>query len=130
MRNLKSVSMLLASLMLLPVTAASAFTLETAVTCKEPIVWIQTGLDGSTPRVTIQCLGGSSVPGIVYFAWPMRTATDETLALLIERTVAGLVLEHGINATLTLYSELSNTSGNAWGCGSANCRILGQLIGY
>ena len=33
-------------------------------------------------------------------------------------------------ASITLYSDLSNTSGNNWGCGSANCRILDQVWGY
>jgi hypothetical protein len=40
------------------------------------------------------------------------------------------VLVHGSGASIKLYSDPANLSGASWGCGTGNCRILDQLLGY
>ncbi len=99
---------------------------DTTVTCNFPQVQTNSGQDGTAPRVTIVCTGGSSVPNIIAFAVEIKTNT--TVAELVERITAGWVLE-GFGSQISISSNLSDTSGNAWGCGSANCRKLDYVTG-
>ncbi len=119
---------LLLGALLLPFAVKSASATETTVSCKAPAVQVATGADSTSARVTVQCTGGSSAGNITFFAWQIKA--NATAALMIERAVAGFVLEDGTGATITIISDLSNTSGNAWGCGSANCRIISYVDGY
>jgi hypothetical protein len=101
---------------------------DTEVTCKSPevVLWA-TGFNGfgsSNAQVTVICTGGSSVPGIRGFAY--RISDNPTFASQIATVVGLYELAHP-GAPITLYSDLSNLTGNDWGCGSANCRILDQL---
>ncbi len=102
---------------------------ETAVTCTAPVVIAWATGAGPTPKpnVVIDCTGGSSA-GFQFFAY--RYDANPNFANSIPALVGFYVLEHGPGASITLSSDLSNTSGNNWGCGSANCRILDQVWGY
>ena len=113
-----------------------SFATDTAVTCKAPqvtctapqvLVWY-TGT-GSTvnPQVTIDCTGGSSA-GFQYYAFLIKD--NPTLASMIPVLVGNAVLVGGTETTITILSNLSNTSGAAWGCGASNCRIIDQVYGY
>lgn len=109
---------------------------DTKVECTAPMVVVWATGGGVTPRpqVTIFCTGGSSVPGIVGFAYPLAPPPNfnfnANFANSIPTVVGLFVREFGSGATITLYSDLSITSGNNWGCGASNCRILDQVIGY
>jgi len=102
---------------------------DTAVTCYAPVVAVWATGGGPTPaaNVFIDCTGGSSV-GFEFFAY--RIGANPTVATMIPTLVGSWVQQHGPSAPITLYSDLSNTSGNNWGCGSSNCRILDILRGY
>ena len=108
---------------------------DTEVTCHAPVVvvWATGGGPFPRPQVTIDCTGGSSA-GIQFFAYPLAAAPglsfNANFANSIPVLVGNLVLVHGPGTDITLTSDLSNTSGNNWGCGSANCRILDQVFGY
>ena len=108
---------------------------DTQVTCTAPIVLVWATGGGSTPRpqVTIDCTGGSSA-GFEFFAYPLAPApglsVNANFANSIPTLVGFYLLEHGPGASITLASDLSNTSGNNWGCGASNCRILDQVWGY
>ena len=84
---------------------------------------------GVTPaaQVTIDCTGGSSV-GIRFFAY--RIKDNPTVANQIATLVGFYVLENGRGSSITIFSDLSNLSGNNWGCGASNCRIIDQVYGY
>ena len=107
----------------------NSFAADTAVTCTAPqvLVWY-TGV-GSTanPQVTIDCTGGSSA-GFEYYAFLIKD--NVTMASMIPVLVGNAVLVGGTGTTITIYSNLSNTSGAAWGCGADNCRIIDQVYGY
>ena len=105
-----------------------SFATDTAVTCNAPQVQLSAGRDGTKPRVTIVCSAGSSEGSIIYFA--AEISANATVAAAIPGMVQGWVLVHGSSSTITLYSNLSDTSGVAWGCGAANCRILDQFLAY
>lgn len=101
---------------------------DTTVSCVDPQFYLTAGHGNATqPRFEIDCPGGSNV-GIKIFSFLI--SSNPTLALLFERAAAGWVLENGTHSTILLGSNLADTSGNAWGCGAANCRILDGLIGY
>jgi len=102
---------------------------DTRVTCTAPVVIAWATGAGSTPKpnVVIDCTGGSSA-GFQFFAF--RYDVNPNFANSIPALVGFYVLEHGAGASITLLSDLSNTSGNNWGCGSGNCRILDQVWGY
>ena len=107
-----------------------SFAADTAVTCTAPqvAVWY-TGVGSSAnPQVTIDCTGGSSEAGIEFFAFLIKD--NVTLANMIPVLVGNAVLVGGTGTSITIYSNLSNTSGAAWGCGASNCRILDQVYGY
>ena len=102
---------------------------DTEVTCTAPVVIAWATGAGVTPaaQVTIYCTGGSSV-GIPFFAY--RIKNNPTVANQIATLVGFYVLEHGPGASITISSDLSNTTGNNWGCGASNCRIIDQVWGY
>jgi hypothetical protein len=102
---------------------------DTRVTCTAPVVIAWATGAGPTPKpnVIINCTGGSSA-GFQFFAY--RYDVNPNFANSIPALVGFYVLEHGAGASITLLSDLSNTSGNNWGCGGANCRILDQVWGY
>lgn len=101
---------------------------ETEVTCAAPVVVLSTGRDGTQPRVTVVCTGGSSEAGIIYFAYEI--SANPNVANMIPTLVASWVLEHGTNSSIKFSSNLNDVSGAAWGCGAANCRIIDYLEGY
>jgi hypothetical protein len=103
-----------------------SFATDTQVTCNAPQV--QLGRDGTKPRITVFCSGGSSVSGIDYFT--AEISANPTVAAAITALVGNWVTVHGPASSITIYSNLSDTSGVAWGCGAANCRILDYLLGY
>jgi hypothetical protein len=110
------------------VAPQKSFAADTAVTCKAPQVQLSAGRDGTKPRITIYCSGGSSEGAIIYFA--SEISANPTVAAAIPGMVQGLVLVHGSTSTITIYSNLRDGSGAAWGCGFDNCRILDQLLAY
>jgi hypothetical protein len=103
---------------------------ETQIACLEPSTQVSTGLDGLEPRFTIQCLS-TNVRNITYFAYKISQspATAQMLQtqvnFFIERSLAAGLSPN--NVMLILYTDLSNESGNSWGCGAANCRIIDYL---
>ncbi len=105
-----------------------SFATDTAVTCTAPQVELSAGRDGTKPRVTIYCSGGSSEGAIVYFA--SEISANGTVAAAIPAVVGDWVKVNGKASSITIYSDLSDSSGPAWGCGFDNCRILDQLLGY
>ncbi|MFZ0478092.1 MAG: hypothetical protein WAL71_02995 [Terriglobales bacterium] len=105
-----------------------SFASDTEVTCNAPQVQLSAGKDGTKPRVTIVCSGGSSEGAIIYFA--AEISANATVAAAIPGMVQGWVLVNGPSSAIKIYSNLSDTSGVAWGCGAANCRILDQLLAY
>jgi hypothetical protein len=105
-----------------------SFATDTVVTCKGPQVQLAAGRDGTKPRVTIYCSLGSSVTGIDYFA--AEISANSAVAAAIPGLVASWVLENGKGSSITINSDLSDTSGAAWGCGADNCRIIDYLLGY
>jgi len=104
--------------------AAPAMAADTAVSCSAPVAYVITG---SEANYTIVCTGGSSAGAITNFSYEIKTNT--TVAQLLAQVVASSAIATGDGA-ITIYSDLSNTAGIAWGCGSANCRVIDQLVGY
>lgn len=99
---------------------------ETQVTCTTPILTVNSGQDGTSPRLTVQCRGGSTASPITFFAYQISANT--TVALLLERAYADAVAQHkGALSTIVISSNLSDTSGAAWGCGASNCRIIDYI---
>jgi len=105
-----------------------SFAADTQVTCFSPQVQLSAGRDGTKPRVTIYCSGGSSEGGIVFFA--SEISANSNVADSIPTLVANFVLINGTGAPITLWSNLSDLTGPAIGCGASNCRILDQVLGY
>jgi hypothetical protein len=120
--NLMGAKLALAGGAFLAITAAPAKAADTLVTCDTPIATVNTGQDGTPPRFTIQCTGGSSAGPIVFFAYKIET--NPNVAQLLSRAFETFVLQHARGSAVTLSSNLSDTSGAAWGCGAGNCRIL------
>ena len=102
---------------------------ETQVGCFDPSSQVSTGLDGTAPRFTIECYTASTGK-IVYFAY--RISDNPAVAQMLQHSsmflskwsASGLSAN---NIDLILYTDLSNESGNSWGCGAANCRIIDYL---
>jgi hypothetical protein len=109
------------------VVPQKSFATDTQVTCRTPQVQLAAGRDGTNPRVTIYCAGGSSV-GFNYFA--AEISANATVAAAIPALVGDWVMVNGRASSITIYSDLSDTSGGAWGCGVYNCRIIDYLVGY
>ena len=109
---------------LLPFIATAAHAQDTAVTCSGPVLQVNTGVDGEQPRFTIRCSGGSSAGAITYFAY--RLSSSKTLPQLLASAFETYELQHG-TGSIAISSNLNDTSGNAWGCGAGNCRIIDYL---
>jgi hypothetical protein len=80
-----------------------------------------------TPNYTIVCTGGSSAGDITHFSY--KVAANVNVVQLLSRSAG----DHAVGTNdgpITIYSNLSDTSGSAWGCGTGNCRIIDQLVGY
>jgi hypothetical protein len=105
-----------------------AFAADTAVTCNSPQVQLAAGRDGTKPRATIYCAGGSSEAGIVYFA--VENSVNPALAAALPTLVGDWVIAKGATSSITISSDLSDVSGVAWGCGASNCRIIDYVVGY
>ena len=106
-------------------SAAPAKATDTAVTCNKPVAWVITGAEQALPNFTIWCSGGSSVGNIVYFSY--EVAKNSTVSQLLAN-VTGLHAIQTSDGPITIYSNLNDLSGSAWGCGTANCRIIDQLV--
>jgi hypothetical protein len=117
----------IASIMCL-VGPQKSFAADTGVTCNAPVVQLAAGRDDTKPRMTVYCSGGSSEGSIVYFA--SEISANATVAASIPTLVQGWVLTNGSSSSITIYSNLSDTTGAAWGCGASNCRIIDYLLGY
>ncbi len=98
---------------------------DTAVTCRQPFATVNTGQDGTPPRFTIHCDGGSSAGNITFFAF--QISTNPTVAQLLSQAFETYITRFAGSApgkAIGLSSNLSDTSGNAWGCGAGNCQII------
>jgi len=94
---------------------------------QETVAWVITGAEEALPNFTIWCSGGSSVGNIVYFSY--EVAKNPTVSQLL----ASVTATHAIQTSdgpMTIYSNLNDLSGSAWGCGTANCRIIDQLAAH
>lgn len=126
----KSISALLGAIsvsLLATFFAPASFAAPTTVLCVSPLLEVTTGADGTAPRVTINCSGGSSAPGIPYFAF--QISTNPAVAALLQQVIGPFLLLRGVTAQLQIVTDLSDTSGNAWGCSAANCRVIYALYG-
>jgi hypothetical protein len=84
-------------------------------------------ITGSEANYTIVCTGGSSAGSITNFSHKITTNDNVVLQLA---QAAGSHAISTADGSITIYSNLKDTSGTAWGCGENNCRIIGQLVGY
>ena len=102
---------------------------ETLVTCNSPVAWLSAlNKPGNNPMEVVYCSAGSSLPGISFFAY--RISDNPDVAIAIPTLVGNWVLVHGSGSSIKLYTDPTNLSGGAWGCGTGNCRVLDQLLGY
>ncbi len=95
----------------------------TKVTCVAPVAEVATG-ESIAPleaRFTVVCKGGSTAGNITYFAF--RIADNPAVAPLLAAQLKPNM------KSIDVISDLSDTSGNSWGCGGANCRIIAYLYG-
>jgi hypothetical protein len=110
--------------------APSAKAADTTVICKGPVLTVNTGKgDGTQPRFTIHCFGGSSVAGITFFAYLI--STNPTVAQLLGQAFEAYMVRHSSSdpgVAVPIASNLSDVSGDAWGCGAGNCRIIDYLV--
>jgi hypothetical protein len=107
--------------------APASFAALTTVLCVSPQVQITTGLDGTAPRITINCSGGSSAAGIPYFAF--RISDNPAIAASIPPAIGAYLSIYGATAKLQIVTDLADTSGDAWGCSATNCRRIYGLNG-
>ena len=127
-KNLTAAMLALAAGTFLTFAAAPAKAADTVVTCKGPFAEVNTGQDGTSPRFTIHCTGGSSAGSVTFFAYEI--STNGTIAQLLSQafeTYAVRYSQTSPGAAVTISSDLSDTSGAAWGCGADNCRIIDYL---
>jgi hypothetical protein len=108
-------------------SAAPAKAADTAVTCDKPVPIVITGVEQALPNFTIWCSGGSSAGHIVYFSY--EVAKNATVSQLLAIVTSNHASE-AHDGPITIYSNLSDLSGSAWGCGTANCRIIDQLFAH
>ena len=94
---------------------------------QETVAWVITGAEEALPNFTIWCSGGSSVGNIVYFSY--EVAKNATVSQLLANVTGNHAIQTN-DGPITIYSNLSDLSGVAWGCGTANCRIIDQLAAY
>ena len=109
------------------VVAGTAARADSTVKCTTPQIEVNSGTDGTQPRMTLHCLGGSSAAGINYFA--VEISANPTVAQMIQQVYQSYLLEHKTAGYVTLSSDLTDLSGNAWGCSENNCRVLDFAIG-
>ena len=107
--------------------APASFAAQTTVVCVSPQVSVTTGLDGTASRIIINCSGGSSAAGIPFFA--MRFSDNPTVASLIPTAIGSYLLVYGATAKIQILTDLSDTSGDAWGCSATNCRRIYNILG-
>jgi hypothetical protein len=107
--------------------APASFAAPITVLCASPQVTITTGLDGTAPRIIINCSGGSSAAGIPFFAF--RISDNPTAASLLPPAIGSYLLIYGATAKLQIQTDLSDTSGDAWGCSATNCRRIYNVQG-
>jgi hypothetical protein len=107
--------------------APASFAQMTTVLCVSPQVQITTGLDGTAARIVINCSGGSSAAGIPFFAF--RISDDPTVVAFLPPAIGSYVLLYGAMAKLQILTDLSDTSGDAWGCSATNCRRIYSVQG-
>jgi hypothetical protein len=110
--------------------APAAKAADTTVICKGPVATVNTGKgDGTPPRFTIHCSGGSSAGSITFFAYEI--AVNPTVALLLSQAFETYITRYSSanpGVAVPIASNLSDTSGDAWGCGAGNCRIIDYLV--
>ncbi len=124
--KLRDAMLALAGGALLAVAAAPAEAADTTVSCATPFAEVNTGQDGTSPRFTIHCIGGSTAGSITFFAY--QISTNPTVAqLLLQAFTTFEAKTSPPPGTIPISSDLSDTSGVAWGCGAANCRIIDYL---
>lgn len=111
-----------------PPFAPAAAGTYTDVTCKDPVSYVSTGLDGFAARWELHCNGGSTAPNISNFSF--RVDDNPNVAQLLEHVFGDFVLSGGAPKAIVVKTDLGDTSGNAWGCGGANCRIIHGLHGF
>ena len=122
--NLKGTMLGLAASALMTMAATPAKSADTLVTCKTPFADVNTGQDGSKT---------SDLPYTVSVA-RRRRASPLAYEISVNGTIAQL-LSHAFEtfeiqsrgAAVPISSDLSDTSGAAWGCGASNCRIIDYL---
>jgi len=100
----------------LTVPAAPASAADTIVSCKSPLSEVASGRNGTAPRATLHTLGSGS---------------PTTRGRPVDTRAAG-ILRPGPrrDGPIKILSNLSDTSGNAWGCAASNCRIIDFVYGY
>lgn len=106
--------------------APASFAAQTTVLCKSPQVQVTTGLDGTAARLVINCSGASSAPGIPYFAF--RISDNPIAVELVIQQLGAYLFIHGAMAQLQIVTDLSDTSGDAWGCSATNCRRIYEVL--
>jgi len=100
---------------------------DTTVKCTTPQIEVNSGDDGTPPRMTIHCLGGSNVTGIDHYA--VEISPNPTVAQLAQEAIQSYLTIHKNAASITFASNLNDTSGSQWGCSQTNCRILDYAFG-
>lgn len=123
--NVKAAMLAFTAAALLPAVVPPAQAADTAVTCRRPFATMNTGQDGTPPRFTIHCDGGSSTGGVTFFAY--RISDNPAIAQLLSQAFETYITRFASIAPGTaigLSSDSSDTSGDAWGCGAGNCRII------
>jgi hypothetical protein len=112
------------------VLAPPAKAADTTVICKGAVLTVNTGKgDGTPPRFTIHCSGGSSAGSITFFAY-LISNNPGVAQLLAQAFEAYMVRYSSSNPGISvpIASNLSDLSGDAWGCGAGNCRIIDYLV--
>ena len=71
--------------------------------------------------------GAPADPRSVYFSY--EVAKNATVSQLLANVTGNHAIQTN-DGPITIYSNLSDLSGVAWGCGTANCRIIDQLAAY
>jgi hypothetical protein len=129
----------LGAALIAPCSTGTAFAAESGLFCNTPLLIVNAGRDGSAPRTTIFCVTTNTVqgppvpPGIHYFAY--RNSDDPLFAQFIVQIMHVYneqILIHSVNQNFVacvfeISTNLSDTSANAWGCGSSNCRIIDYI---
>jgi hypothetical protein len=128
--KVKAAMLALAGVVVFSVHAPPAKAADTTVICKRPVLTINTGKgDGTPPRLTVHCSGGSSAAGITFFAY--QISTNPAVAQLLAQAFEAYMVRYSSSdpgISVPIASNLSDVSGDAWGCGAGNCRIIDYLV--